>query len=67
MTTLKSSLVQVLPGAVLLANDTGGAINGYRIDLFNGAGYAACASFQNIITIGACNPGNPRCPTSAVQ
>lgn len=41
-------------GVGLLANDTGGAIRGYRLDLFNGAGRAACASYSNPIGVGAC-------------
>ena len=42
-------------GTGLLANDTGGAINGYRLDLFRGAGAAACANFTNPIVIGNCS------------
>lgn len=43
-------------GTNLLANDTGGAIRGYRLDLFNGAGVAVCASYPNPIAIGTCTP-----------
>ncbi len=45
-----------------VANDTGGAIIGYRLDVFGGTGRAACASFQNRIEVGACTPGTATCP-----
>jgi hypothetical protein len=45
-------------GTGLLANDTGCLIAGYRFDLYNGAGTAACANFNNIISVSACTPGN---------
>lgn len=54
-------------GNGLLANDTGGAITGYRLDLFNGAGVAACASFANPISVTACETAQLACPTSALQ
>jgi hypothetical protein len=44
------------------ANDTGGAIVGYRLDVFGGAGRGACANFQNRIEVGACSPGTATCP-----
>lgn len=53
-------------GAGLLANDTGGAIKGYRIDLYKGAGIAACRDFSNIISVSACAPGNDKCPARNV-
>lgn len=43
-------------GTGLLANDTGGAIIGYRLDVFRGSGAAACSNFSNPIVIGACSP-----------
>ena len=55
-------------GSGLLANDTGDAIVGYRLDLFNGAGVAACANFSNPIAIGVCNPEQTgTCPTGALK
>jgi membrane-bound lytic murein transglycosylase len=55
-------------GAGLLANDTGGAILGYRLDLFNGAGIAACANYSNPIAISACNPEQTgTCPGSGLK
>lgn len=52
----------------LLANDTGGAIRGYRLDLFNGAGRAACANYGNPIGVGACQPAQgTTCPTRDFQ
>lgn len=54
-------------GAGLLANDTGGAIRGYRLDLFNGAGRAACATYSNPIGVAACETAQPNCPGSILQ
>lgn len=55
-------------GNGLLANDTGGAISGYRIDYYNGAGRSACAGFNNIMGVSGCNPGNANCPSdTAIQ
>jgi 3D (Asp-Asp-Asp) domain-containing protein len=54
-------------GNNLLANDTGGDILGYRIDLYKGAGKAVCLDYDNIISVSACNPGNSKCPASAIQ
>jgi 3D (Asp-Asp-Asp) domain-containing protein len=49
-------------GSGLVANDTGGAIRGYRIDLYKGAGSTACKNFRNVISVAACTPGNVNCP-----
>jgi 3D (Asp-Asp-Asp) domain-containing protein len=49
-------------GYTLEANDTGGAILGYRLDVFGGTGRAACAAFSNPIVMGACAPGTDTCP-----
>lgn len=46
----------------LEANDTGGAILGYRIDVFGGSGRQACNNFKNIMSIGACSPSSEFCP-----
>jgi|SRR5579871_5258854 len=43
------------------ANDTGGAIKQYRIDIFGGFGHAACSSFINIMSLGNCSPGISTC------
>jgi 3D (Asp-Asp-Asp) domain-containing protein len=49
-------------GNGLLANDTGAAIKGYRLDMFNGFGQKAWVGFANPIVVGACSPGNRSCP-----
>jgi hypothetical protein len=49
-------------GRHLLANDNGTKINGYRLDWYRGEGQAACAKFDNIITVAACNPAQAQCP-----
>lgn len=47
----------------LLANDVGGAIRGYRLDIFNGAGRAACAGYSNPHGVGVCQPAQgSTCP-----
>lgn len=52
----------------LLANDTGGAILGYRLDLFNGAGRAACAGYANPVKLGACQTAQgTTCPERALK
>lgn len=52
-------------GTGLLANDTGGKIQGYRIDRYMGSGVAACsgANASNVVSIGGCHPGNYNCPS----
>ena len=55
-------------GNGLLANDTGGAIRGYRLDLFNGAGRAACTGYSNPHGVGASQtPQGTTCPGSALK
>jgi 3D (Asp-Asp-Asp) domain-containing protein len=54
-------------GANILANDTGGAITGYRLDLFKGTGQAACSGFGNPVVVGACNTPTSACPGSGVN
>jgi 3D (Asp-Asp-Asp) domain-containing protein len=58
-----------LPGVAngLLANDSGGAIQAYRLDRFMGSGVAACSGTNgsNLVSIGACRPGNYYCPPSS--
>ncbi len=44
------------------ANDRGGAIKGYRIDLYNGAGAAACRGYANPTLIGVCVTPQDACP-----
>ena len=53
-------------GSDLIANDTGGKIIKYRLDLYNGAGKGACSNFNNIISVAACVPGNALCPASSL-
>lgn len=48
-------------GDNLLANDTGGAIVGYRLDLYNGAGQAVCNGYANPMAIAACDPAEATC------
>ncbi|MGA9852659.1 MAG: 3D domain-containing protein [Gammaproteobacteria bacterium] len=55
-------------GTGLLANDIGGAITGYRIDLYKGIGQQVCVDYNNIMTVGACETaGQANCPTSPLQ
>jgi 3D (Asp-Asp-Asp) domain-containing protein len=55
-------------GSGLLANDTGSKIVGYRLDLFNGVGLAACANYSNPHGVGVCQtPQGTTCPGSALQ
>ena len=49
----------------VIANDTGGSITGYRLDLFNGTGQAVCSGYSNPIVIGACNSPTSTCPSSS--
>jgi len=49
-------------GNNLLANDTGGAIRGYRLDLYRGAGAAVCANAANVMGVSACTPRSATCP-----
>ena len=53
-------------GNSLVANDTGGAIKGYRIDLYKGAGEAVCANFTNSISIASCQPAGDNCPSLTI-
>jgi 3D (Asp-Asp-Asp) domain-containing protein len=55
-------------GTGLLANDIGGRILGYRLDLFNGEGRAACARYGNPVAVGACQTAQgSTCPEGAFQ
>ena len=49
-------------GNDLLANDTGGAIIGYRLDLYKGGGAAVCANFSNVLGVSACSVRSAACP-----
>jgi 3D (Asp-Asp-Asp) domain-containing protein len=53
-------------GNGLLANDSGGKIIGYRLDLYGGPGDASCVGFANPIVISACETPQPSCPGSAL-
>jgi 3D (Asp-Asp-Asp) domain-containing protein len=53
-------------GYGLLANDIGGDVTGYRIDLYNGVGASACTNYNNIEAVSGCSPGNPNCPADTV-
>jgi 3D (Asp-Asp-Asp) domain-containing protein len=54
-------------GTGLLANDTGGAIVGYRLDLYEGAGKGVCAGYANPMGVSDCSPAQTKCPGSALQ
>jgi 3D (Asp-Asp-Asp) domain-containing protein len=54
-------------GTGLAADDAGQAIVGYRLDLYRGAGVAQCNNFNNIMSVGACNPASSGCPAQALQ
>jgi 3D (Asp-Asp-Asp) domain-containing protein len=52
----------------MLANDTGGAIRGYRLDLYRGAGAAVCSGYANPMAVSACHPQQgSTCPGSDLQ
>ena len=44
------------------ADDTGGAINGYHIDYFNGFGRAVCHGWANPAKLAKCDPTSNSCP-----
>lgn len=46
----------------VLANDRGGGIKGYRIDLYKGEGEAACRGYPNPTLIGGCAAAQETCP-----
>jgi 3D (Asp-Asp-Asp) domain-containing protein len=48
------------------ATDTGGAISGFRLDLYRGAGPTACAgaNASNAVTVSSCSPRQFYCPAS---
>ncbi len=54
-------------GTNLLANDTGGAINGYRLDFYQGAGAGVCAGYANPMGVASCSPKQARCPGSELK
>ncbi len=51
----------------VIANDVGGAITGYRLDLYKGIGGSVSLNYASPILVGACLPGNALCPTADVQ
>ncbi|MBV9761423.1 MAG: hypothetical protein JO340_12730 [Acidobacteriaceae bacterium] len=51
-----------LPSGSYVANDVGGGITGYRLDVFMGTGVAACSGFQNNVVVAACSPATSTCP-----
>jgi 3D (Asp-Asp-Asp) domain-containing protein len=51
----------------LLANDTGGGINGYRLDLYMGVGKNSCTGFSNIMAVGYCDPQSAACTGFSVN
>jgi 3D (Asp-Asp-Asp) domain-containing protein len=54
-------------GTGLLANDTGKDIQGYRLDLYRGAGVAVCSGYNNPMGVSACTPAQKACPTSELK
>ncbi|MFZ1010564.1 MAG: Ig-like domain-containing protein [Candidatus Sulfotelmatobacter sp.] len=61
-----NTTVQTESGSYL-ANDIGSAIQGYRLDVFGGAGVAACTNYPNPINVSACNPANGNCPGLGIK
>src|SRR5208337_4649617 len=57
------------PGGNYAANDIGGKISLYRLDIYMGIGNSVCSGFSNNIVVGACSPSTPTalCPSSAIQ
>ena len=54
-------------GSGVAADDIGGDIVGYRLDLYKGLGKVVCANNNNVIVVGACTPAQSLCPASAIQ
>jgi 3D (Asp-Asp-Asp) domain-containing protein len=54
-------------GTSLLANDTGNAIVGYRLDFYQGAGAGVCANYANPMGVAACTPKQANCPGSELK
>lgn len=63
------SITVQLPGGNYAANDIGGGISLYRLDIYMGIGNSVCSVFLNNIVVGACSPSTPTalCPSSAIQ
>ena len=58
----KATTTVKLESGDFLANDSGGSIKGYRLDIFGGSGLSACRRYPNKIEVGACTPGTDKCP-----
>jgi 3D (Asp-Asp-Asp) domain-containing protein len=56
-----------LPSGTYLANDTGGNVTGYRLDIYTGAGKANCTNYPNPIVVGVCDHVTSTCPGYAIQ
>jgi 3D (Asp-Asp-Asp) domain-containing protein len=57
-----------LPSGTYLANDVGGDITGYRLDIYKGAGRSNCPSnYANTMAVGACDHVTSACPGYAIQ
>jgi 3D (Asp-Asp-Asp) domain-containing protein len=56
-----------LPGGTYLANDIGSKITGYRLDMYSGAGKAACTNYPNPIVVGVCDRVTSTCPGYTIQ
>jgi 3D (Asp-Asp-Asp) domain-containing protein len=54
-------------GTGIHADDIGGDIVGYRLDLYKGVGKPVCAHNDNVMAVGACTPATSGCPASAIQ
>jgi len=54
-------------GSGLLANDTGNAIQGYRLDFYQGAGAGVCANYANPMGVASCSPKQTKCPGSELK
>ena len=50
-------------GSNLVADDTGGGITGYRLDVYKGSGQQVCQNYPNTMRVTQCNPADSTsCP-----
>ncbi len=54
-------------GDGLSAIDSGNGIVGYRLDIYEGPGRAACGNYKNVMAVGACSPVSTTCPGKAIK
>jgi 3D (Asp-Asp-Asp) domain-containing protein len=56
-----------LPSGTYLANDIGGDVTGYRLDIYTGVGNANCTNYPNPIVVGVCDQVTSTCPGYTIQ